>query len=197
MVPQNNSPEASVSAQATGTGAVAAAAGRDVHFHYGAKRAPRGRAKAPPDVVTEEQATKLKQLMEEVIELDSGSPQGKRLSEGRLHQKWWGALSKKVPGTTYTNYSQAKYNRAMKWAREQRGRLVFGAAVEEPALATHAMIRSIHAHVSRNYLAKAQCYEDWSKRLGIFPPFNSTKDLSFEDLKRVYSAMRRDQGKSA
>jgi len=181
-----------VSAQASGAGGIAAAAGGDLHFHYGERKRPRSLPKAPPDVITEGQAIKLKQLMVEVIELDSGSPEGKKLSEGQLRQKWWGALGKKVPGTSYTNHSQAKYKRAMQWLREHRARLVSGAAETESALAAGAMIRAIHTHISRNNLNKRACYEDWSNRLGISPPFESTKDLSLVDLERIYRATRRD-----
>jgi hypothetical protein len=188
--PLNSSP-ATVSAQATGLGGIAAAAGRDLHFHYDGKP-PRGHPKAPPVVIDEAQAGKLKQLFDEIIELDSASPDGKDLNEGELVRKWWGALGKVVPGSEYKNYSQSKFNRAMKWLRQHRARLASGASEEEPAMAMGVMIRAIHTYISRNNLDKAKCYNEWSQRLDISPPFNSTKDLEHQDLRRVYGAMRRD-----
>jgi hypothetical protein len=179
-------------ATASGAGSIAAIAGRDVHVHFDGKKRARGRAKAPADVVTEDQAVKLKLLMQEVIELDSGSPEGRRLTAAALKTKWWGALAQKIPSTTYTNYSQSNYDRAMKWLRQHRARIAAGAADDEPAMSAGVMIRAIHTYISRNKLNKIACYNDWSARLSIVPPFASTKDLSFPDLKRVYGAMRRD-----
>jgi len=180
---------AAVSAQATGPGSVAA--GRDFHFHYQGKP-PRGQPKAPPDVIDESQAAKLKQLFDEVVELDSASPDGEGLNNGELIRKWWGALGKVVPGSGYRNYSQSKFKRAMNWLRQHRARLASGAAAEEPAMASGVMIRAIHTYITRNHLDKISCYNQWSARLGISPAFASTKNLSYEDLKRVYGAMRRD-----
>lgn len=140
-----------IQALAAGDGSIAAAAGRDVKVkvYYGEQKKG-GRAKPPPDVVSEAQATQLSQLMKEVIELDSASPQGKKLSAGQLQQKWWGALNQKIPKTTYKNYSQAKFKKAMSWLRQQRGRLLAGVAAEEPALTTAAAIRTIHTLVTRS-----------------------------------------------
>lgn len=195
MPPVSGEASAAVSAHASGPGSVAAAAGRDVHFHYGTKKPPRGQPKAPVDVISEDQAAKLKALFDEVVELDSASPEGKELDEGELIRKWWGGLGKAVPGSGYRNYSQSKYKRAMEWLRQHRARLASGAANEEPAMAAGVMIRGIHTYISRNSLDKRSCYDDWSRRLGISPPFQSTKDLSPGDLKRVYGAMRRDAGR--
>ncbi len=182
-----------IQAQATGEGGIAAAAGRDVKMkiYYGDQKRG-GRAKPPPDVVTEEQATQLSRLMKEVIELDSASPQGKKLSEGQLRQKWWGALERKIPKTTYKNYSQAKFQRAMSWLRQQRGRLLAGVAAEEPALTEAAAIRTIHALVTRSNRNKLEYYAELSGRLGISPPFTSSKQLKLPDLQRVCGALRRD-----
>jgi hypothetical protein len=167
-------------------------AGRDQHFHYGKKDKPKGRAKPPADVVTEDQAVRLRTLIHEVIELDSASDEGRSLTEGELRKKWWGALERKVPKTTYTNYSQAKYKRAMEWLKAQRARLVSGAAAEQPELAPTAAVRAIHSYVSRNKLDKIVCYNDWSARLNIVPAFTSTKNLTDKDLQRVYQAVLRD-----
>lgn len=188
-----NNQSQTIQAHTTGDGGVAVAAGRDakVKIYYGDQK-QNGRAKPPPDVVTETQATQLSTLMKEVIELDSASPEGKKLSDGQLQQKWWGALGRKIPKTTYKNYSQAKFKRAMSWLRQQRGRLLAGVASEEPELTKAAMIRAIHVYLTRNDLNKRSCYDDWSSRLGISPPFISSKDLELDDLRRVYGAMRRD-----
>jgi hypothetical protein len=179
-------------ATASGDGSIATIAGRDVHLHFDGKKKARGRAKAPADVITENQAVQLKLLMQEVIELDSGSPGGMKLTEAGLKKKWWGALQQIIPSTTYTNYSQSRYNRAMKWLRQHRSRIAAGAADDEPAMSAGVMIRAIHTYISRNKLDKTVCYNNWSIRLNIAPPFKSSKDLSFPDLKRVYGAMRRD-----
>ncbi len=93
--------------------------------------------KSPADQISEEQCVKLKRLLGEIMELDAAS-YGSKLSEGQLRQKWWGALAKVVPNTTYKNYSQARYRRAMKWLRSQRARLIAGAAKEAPELSRHA-----------------------------------------------------------
>ncbi|MEO7297484.1 MAG: hypothetical protein ABI042_02770 [Verrucomicrobiota bacterium] len=182
-----------IQAQATGEGGIAAAAGRDVKIkiNYGDKKQS-GRAKPPPDVVTEAQATQLSQLMKEVIELDSASPQGKKLSDGQLQQKWWGALNQKIPKTTYKNYSQAKFKRAMSWLRQQRGRLLAGVATEEPELTKAAAIRTIHTIITRSNRNKHEYYAELSERLGISPPFTSSTQLEPEDLQRVCGALRRD-----
>lgn len=182
-----------IQAQATGDGGIAAAAGRDVKMkiYYGDQKQS-GRAKPPPDVVTEAQATQLSRLMKEVIELDSASPEGKKLSDGQLQQKWWGALNQKIPKTTYKNYSQAKFKRAMSWLRQQRGRLLAGVAAEEPALTEAAAIRTIHTLVTRGNRNKHEYYAELSERLGISPPFTSSKQLNLPDLQRVCGALRRD-----
>ena len=170
------------------------AAGRDVHYHFGDKAKPKGRAKPPNDVITEAQAVQLKTLMDEIIELDSASF-GLAKSSAQLAKKWWGALSKVVPSTTYTNYSQRKFIKAMKWARGQRGRLVAGVAPDAPEIARTAQIRAIHAYMTRSGLNKHEYYSELSTRLGIFPPFQSSKDLSDYDLARVYQAVARDSRK--
>lgn len=187
-----NSPGA-IQAHAPGEGGFAVAAGRDakVRIYYGDQKQG-GRAKPPPDVVTEAQATKLSQLMKEVIELDSASPEGKKLSDGQLQQKWWGALSQKIPKTTYKNYSQAKFKRAMSWLQQQRGCLLAGVATEEPALTEAAAIRTIHTLVTRSNRNKHEYYAELSERLGISPPFTSSKQLKLPDLQRVCGALRRD-----
>ncbi|HUJ11889.1 MAG TPA: hypothetical protein VL171_17905 [Verrucomicrobiae bacterium] len=178
-------------AEASGPDSIAAAAGRDVHLHFGEKQKPRGRAKPPADVISEDQGIRLKSLMDEIIELDSAS-YGRRLSPSQLQQKWWGALAKVVPNTTYKNYSQKRFERAMKWLREQRGRLLAGVAPDEPELSRTAAIRAIHVHITRRKLDKLSYYAELSDRLGISPPFHSSKDLSDYDLQRVYLAVRRD-----
>ena len=169
------------------------AAGRDINY-YGEGRKPRGRAKPPADVISEKQGVQLKTLMDEIIELDSAS-YGAKLNQAALQKKWWGALMKKVPGTTYTNYSQAKYGRAMRWLREQRGRLLAGVAGDEPELSRAAHIRAIHAYLTRNKIHKLSYYAEVSERLGIAPPFIHSTDLSDYDLGRVYQATRRDSKK--
>lgn len=186
------SPSTGVAATASGKGGIAVAAGRDVKFYMGDGPTPRGRAKPPEDVVSDDQAVRLSELMKEVIELDSGSPDGKRLSTGELQRKWWGALSGVVPKTTYTNYSQAKFKRAMGWLRAQRGRLISGFAHDEPELSRSAAIRAIHTFIARSGREKRPYYDELSKRLGIVPPFTSSKDLSDYDIRRVYLATRRD-----
>lgn len=155
----------------------------------------RGRAKPPADVVSEDQAVKLKTLINEIIELDAGS-YGKGLSVAQLRQKWWGALEKVVPKTTYTNYSQTKFKKAMKWLREQRGRLLAEISGEQPELSRDAHIRTIHTLLSNAGIKDAQqkkrYYAELSDRLDIVPPFVSSKDLSDDDLERVVRAMRYD-----
>ena len=167
----------------------------DQHNHYGEKTSRGGRAKPPHDAVTDDQATKLRQMMNEVIELDSASSEGKGLSAGALQAKWWGALYAKVPATTYKNYSQAKHERAIKWLREHRGRLIAGVAAAEPELSRAAHIRAIHAYITRNKINKLFYYAEVSNRLGISPPFIHSTDLSDYDLGRVYQATRRDSKK--
>ena len=110
----------------------------DLHQHFGEKTPRSGRAKPPNDAVTDDQAIKLKQMIDEVIELDSASSEGKGLSISELQAKWWGALYAKVPATTYKNYSQAKYKRAIKWLRGHRGRLIAGVASDQPELSRAA-----------------------------------------------------------
>lgn len=179
----------------TASGPNATLIGGDQHNHYGEKLRREGRAKPPHDVVTEDQAVKLHQMMNEVIELDSATSGGKRLSIKALHTKWWGALYAKVPATTYKNYSQSKYERAMKWLRENRARLIAGVAADEPGLSRAAYIRAIHAYITRNKREKLSYYAELSHRLGIFPPFVRSTDLSDYDLGRVYQATRRDSHK--
>jgi hypothetical protein len=176
----------------TSFGANATLIGGDQHNHYGEKTPRGGRAKPPHDAVTEDQALKLQQMMNEVIELDSATPDGKRLTVKALHAKWWGALYAKVPATTYKNYSQSKFERAKRWLREHRSRLIAGVASDEPALSRAAHIRAIHAYITRNKSNKLSYYSELSSRLGISPPFTSSTDLSDYDLGRVYQATRRD-----
>ncbi len=158
----------------------------------------RGRAKPPADVVSEDQAVKLKTLLNEIMDLDATS-YGKGMSVAQLRQKWWGALENVVPKTTYTNYSQSKYQKAMKWLREQRGRLLAEISADQPELSRQAHIRAIHTLLSKSGIKDAQqktrYYTELSKRLDIFSPFVSSKDLSDEDLPRVVRAMRNDNNK--
>ena len=179
----------------TSTGPNATNIGRDQNNYFGGKIPRGGRATPPPDAVTEDQATKLQQMLNEVIELDSSSPAGKRLSIGELKAKWWGALYAKVPATTYKNYSQAKYKRAIQWLRGHRGRLLAGTAVDEPELSRAAHIRAIHAYMTRNKINKRSYYAELSERLEISPPFQSSDSLSDYDVGRVYQATRRDSKK--
>lgn len=155
----------------------------------------RGRAKPPADVVTEDQALKLKALINEIMDLDAVS-YGKGLSVAQLRQKWWGALEKVVPKTTYTNYSQSKFQKAMKWLREQRGRLLNEVGEGQPGLSREAHIRTIHTLLTTAGIKDAQrkklYYVELSERLGIFPPFSSSTNLSDDNLPRVVRAMRYD-----
>lgn len=189
-------PPSGTHAHAEGDGSIAFV-GDNNKLYLGDTKPARGPAKPPKDQVTEEQAVKLKTLMEEVIQLDSAS-YGSKLSEGALRQKWWGALSKVVPKTTFTNYSQAKYRKAMDWLRQQRARLIAGTAMEEPELSRQAAIRTIHVFLSKRKLsgaAKLAYYAELSDRFGITPPFQSSKDLSDLDLQRVLRAVRYDNAK--
>ena len=191
--PASPLPFAPSNASVTASGDRSIAAGRDVNF-YAQSRRPRGRAKPPADVISEEQGVKLKKLIDEVIELDSASF-GRSLSEAQLQKKWWGALAKEVPNTTYTNYSQRRFNKAMNWLRKHRGRLISGVAEDEPELSRAAHIRAIHAYITRNKINKLSYYAELSERLGISPAFQSSKNLSDYDLGRVYQATRRDSKK--
>lgn len=159
----------------------------------------RGRAKPPADVISEEQAVKLKVLVNEVMELDSAG-YGRKLTEGELRQKWWGALEKVVPKTTYRNYSQSKFRKAMRWLLGHRRRLISGSEEEQPELARQANIRTIHTLLSacgiRDEAARIAYYNDLSDRLHITPSFGSSADLSDKDLQRVVNAMRYDSKKN-
>jgi hypothetical protein len=186
-------PPATTNIQALGDRSIAA--GRDVHVTYRESSKPRGRAKPPADVITEEQAVRLKQLVDELIELDR-TEYGADLTEAQLRQKWWGALLKKVPATTYTNYSQRKFQRALKWCREQRGRLVSGQQEANPSAFRQLATRAIHAFITSRKLDKLTYYAELSRRLEIEPAFVSTTKLSDANLRRVYGAVQRDTRRS-
>lgn len=81
----------------------------------------------------------------------------------------------------------------MSWLRTQRGRLISGVAIEQPELGRNRAIIAIHTYIKRNNLIQSSCYNEWSQRLGILPPFTSSKELSDYDLQRVYQAMQRDK----
>ncbi len=190
------SPPKANHAHAEGDGSIAFI-GDNNKIYVGEPKESRKPAKPPKDQITEEQGVKLKLLLGEIMELDSAS-YGADLSEGELRQKWWGALGKVVPNTTYKNYSQAKYRRAMKWLRQQRARLIAGAAEDAPELSRHAAIRTIHVLLSKWKFSnqdKLAYYSALSSRLKIQPPFASSKDLSDADLQSVYRAMYYDDRK--
>ncbi len=190
------SPTKANHAHAEGDGSIAFI-GDHNKIYVGEPKESRRPAKPPKDQITEEQGVKLKLMLGEIMELDSAS-YGADLSEGELRQKWWGALGKVVPNTTYKNYSQAKYRRAMKWLRQQRARLIAGAAEEMPELSRHAAIRTIHVLLSKWKFSdqdKLAYYAALSSRLKIEPPFTSSKDLSDADLQSVYRAMYYDDSK--
>ena len=189
-------PKAESVAHAEGDGSIAVV-GNNNNFYVGEPKKSRKPAKPPKDQITEEQAVKLKALLGEVMQLDSTS-YGAKLSAGRLREKWWGALSQVSAKTTYTNYSQAKYRKAMTWLRQQRARLIAGAAMEEPELSRHAAIRAIHVFLSKRQLTgpeKIAYYDELSERLKITPSFTSSTELSVADLQRVYHAMHYDHEK--
>lgn len=192
------SPPKTNHAHAEGDGSIAFI-GDNNRIYVGEPKESRKPAKPPKDQITEEQGVKLKLLLGEIMELDSAS-YGADLSEGELRQKWWGALGKVVPSTTYKNYSQAKYRKAMRWLRTQRARLIAGLAMDEPELARHAAIRAIHVFLSKWNFGEADkrtYYAELSSRLKISPPFTSSTQLSPEDVQRVYHAMHYDNGKRA
>lgn len=190
------SPKAESVAHAEGDGSIAVV-GDNNRFYVGEPKESRKPVKPPKDQITEDQAVKLKRLLGEVMELDSTS-YGAKLSVGRLREKWWGALNQVSAKTTYKNYSQAKYRKAMTWLRQQRARLVAGAAMEEPELSRHAAIRAIHVFLSNWKLTRSEklaYYDGLSARLEITPAFTSSTELSPEDLQRVYRAMHYDNAK--
>jgi hypothetical protein len=183
-------------AHAEGDGSIAFV-GNNNRIYVGEPKESRKPAKPPKDQITEAQGVKLKQLLGEIMELDSAS-YGAKLTEGALRQKWWGALGKVVPSTTYKNYSQAKFRKAITWLRKQRARLIAGLAIEEPELSRHAAIRTIHVLLSKWKFTEADkltYYAELSSRLEISPPFRSSTKLSSEDVQRVYRAMHYDNEK--
>jgi len=178
-----------------GDGNIAAGGNVEMHFHDHATPRRIARARPPKDVVTEDQAVRIKLLMDELIGLDAKTF-GVGLSEASIRSKWWGALYKHVPATSYKNFSQRKYQKALKWGQQHKARMLTELRGEDSDAWRKNAYGRIKGYMRDSGVEKLVFYSDISRRAHIEPPFTSLTDLTDEELNRVYGAVVRDSRKA-